>query len=78
MTIKEFTDKWLFAFEDREQKKEFEKEMKKDIESILKEKQIVRYEMQCPTCATINVRSFDDKSTSFQLPEKPQPQQSQS
>jgi hypothetical protein len=29
MTIKEFTEKWLFAFEDREQKKEFEKEMKK-------------------------------------------------
>jgi hypothetical protein len=60
MTIKEFTEKWLFAFEDREQKKEFEKEMKKDIESILKEKQIVRYEMQCPTCQTINCRSFND------------------
>ena len=35
MTIKDFTGKWLFAFEDREQKKEFENEMKQDIKEIV-------------------------------------------
>lgn len=63
MTKQEFISKWNVAFESKEQELEFAREMKRDLEEVIKEGyREPKYTIECKVCG----KPFGDKLSLYE------------